>query len=64
MSGGTSKIVYDGEWVSVANYLNKRFPKASKPCSRCRRATCAPVWYSIKSNDVRCKKCFTPKGAA
>jgi len=52
-----SKIVYCGEWVRVRALMNKRFP-ADRPCSRCRRLACATVWYSIRSGEVRCFKCF------
>lgn len=55
------KVVYDGEWVSVANGMNKRFPTGLQPCRICRRATCGSVWFSIRSNEVRCKRCFAPQ---
>jgi len=56
-----SKIVWGGEWVKVRNGMNKRFP-AFDSCSNCMTMKCGPVWYSIKSKEVRCMKCFTPKG--
>ncbi|CAN5159098.1 hypothetical protein BH24PSE2_BH24PSE2_17550 [soil metagenome] len=54
------KTAFDGEWVSVRNFMNKRFPGAAKPCSVCRRMSCSVVWYSILTREVRCKRCFTP----
>jgi hypothetical protein len=56
------KIVYGGEWVKVANHRNKYF-NASAPCSYCRYCTTGPVWYNIKTHEVRCLKCFTPPGS-
>ena len=57
------KIVYgpkgEEEWVNVRNNRNKRF-RARGPCSICNALTCAMVWYSIKTKEVRCMKCFTP----
>lgn len=52
-----SKIVHCGECVRVRNMMNKHF-RANAPCAKCGRASCAPVWYSIKSHEVRCLKCF------
>lgn len=54
------KLVYGGEWVRVANLRNKHFP-AKSPCSICNYFTCGTVWFSYKTNEVRCLKCFTPK---
>lgn len=54
------KVVHDGQWVSVANGLNKRFPTGLQPCAICRRLTCARVWFSIYTHEVRCRGCFTP----
>jgi len=54
------KIVYDGEWVKVRNMMNKWF-SASRPCSVCREFKVKSVWYSVKTKEVRCLKCFTPK---
>jgi hypothetical protein len=53
----SSKIIYLGQWVRVANLRNKYFP-ANRPCSICRRLTCGSVWYSIKTHEVRCLRCF------
>ena len=52
-----SKIVWAGEWVKVRNFMNRRF-RAADLCSICRRGSCAMVWYSIKTREVRCLKCF------
>ena len=52
-----AKTVYLGEWVRVRNFMNKRFD-ASRPCSMCRRMSCATVWFSIATKEVRCFKCF------
>jgi hypothetical protein len=49
--------VYLEEWVRVRNFMNNQF-RADSPCSICRTAKCAPVWYSIKTREVRCLKCF------
>jgi hypothetical protein len=54
-----SKVVFSGEWVKVANLRNKHFA-AKSPCSICRKLTAGRVWYSIKSKEVRCRKCFHP----
>jgi Zn ribbon nucleic-acid-binding protein len=51
------KVVFLGEWVKVANLMNKKFG-AGGACSICRRLTCAPVWYSLNTKEVRCTKCF------
>ena len=53
-----SKLLYAHEWVRVRNFMNKNFPRAAKPCSMCRHAACKPVWYNIRTHDVRCFKCF------
>lgn len=55
------KIVYEGEWVRVANLRNKNF-NACSPCEICKSLTAGTVWYSTKSHVVRCLKCFTPEG--
>jgi hypothetical protein len=55
-----AKAVFLGEWVKVRNMMNKHFPRANGPCSLCRRLTCGVVWYSIKTHEVRCTKCFEP----
>jgi len=54
-----SKVLYNGEWVRVRNIMNKHFA-ANRPCSQCRVLSCSVVWYSIKTKEVRCLKCFTP----
>jgi len=50
-------MVWYGEWVRVRNMMNNHF-KANGPCSKCGRLSCTAVWYSIKSREVRCFKCF------
>jgi hypothetical protein len=54
-----SKLLYNGEWVRVRNMMNKHFA-ANGPCSQCRALSCSVVWYSMKTKEVRCLKCFTP----
>lgn len=58
-----SKTVYgkkgEEEWVNVRNFMNKSF-RAQGPCSICKAMKCNMVWYSIKSKEVRCMKCFAP----
>ena len=49
--------VYLDEWVRVRNLMNTRF-HACSPCSICKTFRCAPVWYSVKTGEVRCLKCF------
>jgi Zn ribbon nucleic-acid-binding protein len=56
------KAVFLGEWVKVANMRNKRFA-AGGACSICTRGTCAPVWYSLETHEVRCTKCFDAETA-
>lgn len=56
----TYKTVFDGEWVKVRNFMNKRF-NASGLCEICTGLSCGMVWYSIKTKAIRCVKCFTPK---
>jgi hypothetical protein len=51
--------VFLDEWVRVRNLMNRHY-HACRPCSICRRFACEPVWYSIKSGEVRCLKCFDP----
>jgi len=50
--------VFLDEWVKT-NSPSKRF-HAGKPCSICQRLTCATVWYSTKTEEVRCTGCFDP----
>ena len=52
-----AKVVWAGEWVSVLNCMNTKF-KAAAPCSQCAGFRAEPVWYSIKTREVRCKRCF------
>jgi hypothetical protein len=50
------RALYLGEWTHVRadNQLC-----AGRPCSGCREARGrVPVWYSIKTKEVRCLKCF------
>jgi len=49
--------VFCAEWVQVRNLMNSRF-RAGRPCSICRALKCELVWYSIKTSEVRCRKCF------
>ena len=53
------KQVFDGEWVKVKNFMNRKF-NAAGPCEHCRAMRCEMVWYSINSKKIRCLKCFTP----
>ena len=53
-----SKIVYGGQWVKVQNMMNNRFG-AFSPCSKCGRLACEPVWYSIKTKEVKCLGCLS-----
>lgn len=54
-----SKLVYGQEWVKVRNMMNRRF-RANAPCSLCRTLKCEMVWYSIRTKEARCRRCFTP----
>ena len=60
-----AKIVWgpqgEEEWVNVRNFMNSNFRAADK-CSICSAMKCVMVWYSIKTREVRCMKCFTPEG--
>ena len=58
-----SKIVWGGEWVRIRNLMNKNFVALDPRCSICRLLSCAVVWYSIRTREIRCTKCFTPTGA-
>jgi hypothetical protein len=49
--------VFLDEWVRVPNLMHGRI-RADRPCSICKTAKCAPVWYSIKTGEVRCLRCF------
>ena len=51
------KPIYCDEWVKVKNLMNKYFA-AARPCSQCLSLSCASVWYSVKTKEVRCVKCF------
>jgi hypothetical protein len=53
--------VFLDEWVRVRNFSNSHF-HACSPCSRCGTAKCVPVWYSFKTREVRCLKCFDAVG--
>ena len=55
------KTVFDGEWVSVRNNLNRAFPGASHSCEICGKWTSGPVWCSIKTRTIRCKTCVKPE---
>jgi hypothetical protein len=58
------KMVFDGEWVKTAPLLSTKFGVGADPkCELCRRMTCGPHWYSIKTDKFRCVKCFTPEQA-
>lgn len=54
------KLAYDGEWVRVRNLMNKHF-HAARPCAICRHLSCSVVWYSLRTKEVRCTRCFTPE---
>lgn len=54
------KVLWDGEFSKVTNLQNKNF-NANSPCKKCGSFKVEPVWYSIKTKDVYCLKCFTPK---
>ena len=56
-----AKVIFGGEWVRVRNLMNGKF-NVGKPCSICREFKCVPVWYNINTQEVRCMKCFKPKG--
>ena len=50
------RALYLGEWIRVR--ADNRLC-AGRPCSGCREARGrVPVWYSIKTKEVRCLKCF------
>ena len=51
------KFLYLDEWVRVRNFMNRHF-HAADSCSICRRLACDMVWYSIKTHEVRCQRCF------
>jgi len=55
------RTVFLDEWVRVRNLMHGRI-RADRPCSICRTAKCATVWYSIKTKEVRCLKCFDAEG--
>jgi hypothetical protein len=46
-----------GEWVRMLNFRNTRL-NAARPCSVCGRAAHVIVWYSLKTEEVRCLGCF------
>jgi hypothetical protein len=48
--------LYLEEWIRIRNGMNRRFPVYS-PCSIC-KAPRRDVWYSIKTREVRCLRCF------
>jgi hypothetical protein len=48
--------IYDDEWISVRNMMNKTF--RGGPCELCGSGRCGMVWYSLKTKRVRCFKCF------
>jgi hypothetical protein len=49
----SSLRLYGGEWVWIRNGMNSAI-KCCDPCSVCQRASCAKVWVSIKTQEVRC----------
>jgi hypothetical protein len=55
---GKSYLCHLGEWVRVANMRNKQFPRARGPCVGCGYLTAGTVYYSIKTHEVRCLRCF------
>ena len=57
------KIAYEGEWIRVRNMMNSKVP-VNGPCSICRGLRVEVVWYSIKTGEIRCKRCFNPEGYA
>jgi hypothetical protein len=58
-----ARLLHADQWVRVRNFMNPRFPAAS-PCSICLRAACEMVWYSIRTGEVKCMRCFTPEVAS
>ena len=55
-----SKLLHGHDWIRVRPGLNKRFEVPLQPCEHCRRLSLAPAWYSIKSKQIRCDRCFNP----
>jgi hypothetical protein len=52
-----ARALYLGEWVRARNCMDNQFCFC-EPCSVCGTAKCVPVWFSIKTGEVRCLKCF------
>ena len=55
--GYKNKVVWQDEWISVRNATSRHY-SANKPCELCHSFKCEPVWYSIRTRAVRCKRCF------
>jgi hypothetical protein len=51
-----SRALYLEEWVRIRNGWSSQFPVYS-PCSICKTPR-RDVYYSIKTKEVRCRKCF------
>jgi len=52
-----NKVVWQGERISVRNAMSSHY-SGNKPCELCHSFKCEPVWYSIRTRAVRCKRCF------
>jgi hypothetical protein len=56
----TTYTLYLDQWIRLCN-RNTRF-RTRGPCSRCGAVKRTLVWYSIKTHEVRCLKCFDAVG--
>jgi hypothetical protein len=55
----TYHTLYLGEWIRVCSRASqRRFPGCNSPCSIGNHKPGKYVWYSIKTHEARCLKCF------
>ena len=57
------KIVYEDQWVRLGNMLRNKFYSGCRQCSVCGGVRVEAVWYNFTTDEVRCERCFIPKGA-
>ena len=52
--------IYQDEWIAVTNHANRDY-LVSGACSWCGFDKEFRVWYSLKTEEIRCFDCFDPR---
>jgi hypothetical protein len=53
------KMLFQSEWVKVRPHFNRSI-RVDGRCALCGRYSMHWGWYSIKSTEFRCVRCFDP----